>query len=230
MARHDTKAKHAVPPGSTIAQAGSNFYGADAPFGSGTSRFSPSMSMAHHAQRRPQVAGGKANRKFVPPNLRTTQGDDGDGEGSVRATTPSTDQSSGAVATTPLSSFSSRSHRRHLDRPPSAIKDEQALGRQLRAEITKLREEKLAALRNGEPSPRGAGRPRTACGISSAPRANVVHLEALQQEGARLDELAGGRVKIRMPAPCPQHMDGTREVSMEYASLLEFVAGEARRR
>lgn len=215
-----------VPKGSTLVNAGSNFFAADAPFGSGTSRFSPSMSMAHHlagaAGAKTSGSGTtKANRKFVPPALRTVQ------ESSTSPDKQDAGKSGTAEppASTTYSSFSSGSRR--AERPRSAVKDEQARSRALRAEITAMREQKLQAMRDGHDG--GGLTPRAAAGT------HVVRLETLTAGAAqsldgprgrivKIQTMADGEAGIGPAAPC------MREISTEYASLLEFVAGEARSR
>lgn len=201
--------------GSTVANAGStNGYGSQAPFGSAQSRFSPSMSMAHHvSHHKPALAnpttsrGTRPNRRWLPKDLQA----DEDGEASCAAKTHVEGAPSKPNAVP-------QAARCAVARPHSARSagEEQRISRQLRAEITAMRDEKLAQLR--EPDNRRpvlAGKPSPRC---------VVDLEAIHGGSAVL------RTAAHAATGAGERGEPLREISAGYASLLEFVAGESRRR
>jgi len=238
---------------STIASAGSNFYGKTAPFGTSVQRFSPSATFAHHSVKQKPQFSSAANRKWMPRALAEQSAaalselkgtpvsdrlagaaDDRSGAGDGAS------EHSAAVSSASAFSSSSTQQRQRQQRPLSArsARDEQRLSRQLRAEITQLREEKLAAARAGCAG--GANAAASRCGPTA-----VVALDRL--DGARLpgDEPLARLARAnssRGDENAPPSQTGVRiagrsgggesdqSISPEYASLLSFVAGEARRR
>ena len=258
---------------STVANAGStNGFGSTAPFGSATSRFSPSMSMAHHVPgHKPHIAGAttargsKPNTRWVPQALRVE-------EPSPEPPPPPPPPSSSsarlrAAATTGVGASS-------FGRPRSAA-EEQRISRKLRAEISAMRDATLAELRGeggGSPDePAGPCRrpggpasqrsPRTVVALNGRVLTTAPSGDACMH--ARTVVALNGRVLQRyVPVgehACAQHgalsprvlerfvpvgehvpqvrsyipfsdAEGAREISMEYASLLAFVAGESRTR
>lgn len=150
-----------VAHASTTAVGGhSNLYSQPAPFGSGLARFSPSMTFSHHAPKhRPELHDRKANRRWVPNNLRdasasgiaglaTLTGTDASsrlaGSGRRREEESDDGQSSRAPGSTTSTSTSATASS-NGGRPKSA-KEEQRRFLSLRQEVTALREQKLAAL------------------------------------------------------------------------------------
>ena len=214
---------------SRVANAGStNGYGSVAPFGSATSRFSPSMSMAHHIHNHaPALAGPttaqgtKPNSRWVPPTLR-------------EAECPRKDASSASTKSPSSENQGSMSARKRdgglMGRPRSAG-EEQRLSRALRAEITEMREQKLRALRETQGTDAGdtglttARRtsPRTVVGLDGRTILRTHHPSCT----ASSPHLGHGEVRGSGPE---SHEPVEREISLEYADLLAFVAGEARTR
>ena len=266
---------------STVANAGStNGFGSTAPFGSATSRFSPSMSMAHHVPgHKPHIAGAttargsKPNTRWVPQALRaeepapppppppppppsTSNSLASDGSSSSRRRAAAA-TGVGAVVGVGAASFG---------RPRSAA-EELRISRKLRAEISALRDAKLAELRSeggGSPDelegpcrrPGGAASqrsPRTVVSLDGRvlQRCVPVGEHASAHHGAScprehvppVRRYIGEHASAHHGAPCPrEHVppvrryiplsdaEGAREISMEYAELLAFVAGESRTR
>jgi len=213
---------------SACANAGStNGYGSQAPFGSATSRFSPSMSMAHHVpNHKPMLAnattarGSKPNKRWVPPTLR--EEDVKEVKAPEKKATSATHgaQSSGSVSARKRSGGGGT-----MARPRSAG-DEQRISRQLRAEITEMRDAKLRALREAQEAEEGGGGRRpTSAGRIVSPR-TVVGLDGRILRHA----MPAHALEHDDPGGSPMERGEEREISMEYASLLEFVAGESRRR
>ena len=265
---------------STVANAGStNGFGSTAPFGSATSRFSPSMSMAHHVPgHKPHIAGAttargsKPNTRWVPQALRVEE--------------PSPEPPPPPPPPPPPSSSSARLRAAaatgvgavvgacSFGRPRCAA-EEQRISRKLRAEISAMRDAKLAELRGeggGSPDePAGPCRrpggpasqrsPRTVVALNGRVLTTAPSGDACMH--ARTVVALNGRVLQRyVPVgehACAQHgalsprvlerfvpvgehvpqvrsyipfsdAEGAREISMEYASLLAFVAGESRTR
>ena len=269
---------------STVANAGStNGFGSTAPFGSATSRFSPSMSMAHHVPgHKPHIAGAttargsKPNTRWVPQALRVEE------PAPPPPPPPPPPSSSNSLA----SDGSSSSRRRaaaatgvgavvgvgaaSFGRPRSAA-EELRISRKLRAEISALRDAKLAQLRGeggGSPDePEGPCRRPGGAASQRSPRtvgehASAHHGAASQRSPRTVVSLDGRVLQRCVPvgehasahhgAPCPRVLEryvpvgehvppvrryiplsdaeGAREISMEYAELLAFVAGESRTR
>ena len=195
---------------STCAAAGStNGYGIQAPFGSSSSRFSPSMSMAHHVLNHkpifsaPATSRSRPNGKWVPHALQEEKEE-------KASAAVGAQESKSACRQQPDERGMSSARRKPATRPRSA-KEDQRVSRQLRAEITAIREQKLQDLRQGS------------CTQSLQPAPKQV---------VRLDELhSGGTVRLTRYGHCEnENAPPEREISCEYASLLEFVAGESRRR
>lgn len=235
--------RKAVPKGSTLACAGSNFYGSSAPFGTSVQRFSPSMSMAHHIPtHRPEFTGfargsdrqqrSVPNRQWLPAGLHP-EATDGHGD---QARNPSSDTKDGRPGSAASSCTSARGGPQQPGSRPRSARgartalEDQKLGRDLRREITSLREEKLRLRREGGPPNAGVGgQPSTACAGARPSPVTVVGLDDPEGKAALgrilgIHTAASGGRENRPPA------GEEREISMEYASLLEFVAGESRRR
>jgi len=226
------RSRTVVPKGSTVACAGSNFYGAAAPFGTGVQRFSPSMSMAHHVSHRhhrPEMAGiappGRTrsynpNGKWLPPQLR--EHDEPAAAKAGKATSPRGSEIRPGSAPTSA---------RGPDWRPRSAAAGQKVGRELRREITEMREEKLRQMREGGPSPCGGSShpsPRTVVGLDALEGkalGRVVSAASAKRTSSATDSLPHGSAE-----PREHEREVSREISMEYASLLEFVAGESRRR
>ena len=245
----------AVPDGSATVMPGSNFYGRAAPFGTSMQRFSPSMSMAHHLPNHtPHVVAQTAttgrsraklpNRRWMPESLRDIP-DEMDRETlsahpSGSATTNKS-ATHGTSCDAPLpgtlaaaAAAAANAAKRGVSRPRSAC-EEQHRFRELRREITEMREQKLSALRGSE----GASRPSSARGSMHARGTRVVGLEGL--EGQSVSRIV--RRVVHPPLACgaaagvdentEANASASREttaISVTQASLLEFIAGEARRR
>ena len=241
-------------PKSTMASAGSNtLYANQAPFGTSVSRFSPSMTFAHQvAPNAGRQRSKNPNRKWMPSALsedgQSTLGDlagtpasdrlavragerapreeEGSVVGEATASVAGSLRSGPSVTSSCATSTSRSSVASSMSggRPRSAGA-EQRLSRTLRQEISEMREQKLAAIREG-----GAETPRTA-----ASRA-MTSLSKLELEGdgkpkeAPLDRLA--RVtRIRHAAPAGrENQPPVEHMSAERASLLSFIAGEVRSR
>ena len=259
--RGDSTMSKATPRGdSMIASAGSNFYGKAAPFGTSVQRFSPSATFAHHAPKLKPQFSSATNRKWVPRALA----DQPAAALSELKGTPVSDRLAGpteeppggrdgasehsaAVSSSAFSSASTR-QRQQQQRPMSArsARDEQRLSRQLRAEITQMREEKLAAARDARCANGGSGDGGGRCGTLTprGPTLTVVGLDRLDgachpgdEPLARLARVGALRGDENAPPPSRGVRIAGRsggseseEISPEYASLLSFVAGEARRR
>ena len=232
------RSRTVVPKGSTVACAGSNFYGAAAPFGTGVQRFSPSMSMAHHVSHRhhrPEMAGiappdGRTrsynpNGKWLPPQLR--EHDEPAAARTGKATTPRGSEIRPGSAPTSA---------RGPDWRPRSAAVGQKVGRELRREITEMREEKLRQMREGGPSPCGGSShpsPRTVVGLDALEGkalGRVVSAACAKRTSSATGSLPPGSAETREHHGEHEREVSPREISMEYASLLEFVAGESRRR
>ena len=242
---------------STVANAGStNGFGSTAPFGSATSRFSPSMSMAHHVPgHKPHIAGAttargsKPNTRWVPQALRVEEPSPEPPPPPPPPPPPSSSSARlRAAAATGVGAVVGGSS---FGRPRSAA-EEQRISRKLRAEISAMRDAKLAELRGeggGSPDePAGPCRRPGGPASQRSPRTVVALNGRVLQRYVPAGEHAcahhgaiSPRVLERL-VPVGEHVpqvrsyipfsdaEGAREISMEYASLLAFVAGESRTR
>ena len=240
-------------PKSTMASAGSNtLYANQAPFGTSVSRFSPSMTFAHQvAPSASRLRSKNPNRKWMPSALsedgqstlgelagtpasdrlavraeeRTPREEEGSVVGEATASVAGSIARSGPSVTSSCATSTSRSSVASSmsgGRPRSAGA-EQKLSRTLRQEISELREQKLAAIREG-----GGETPRAA-----APRA-MTSLSKLEGDGRPLEaplERVARVTRIRHAAPAGrENQPPVEHISAERASLLSFIAGEVRSR
>ena len=190
--------------------------------------------MAHHVPgHKPHIAGAttargsKPNTRWVPQALRVEEPSPEPPPPPPPPPPPSSSSArlraaaaTGVGAVVGASSFG---------RPRSAA-EEQRISRKLRAEISAMRDAKLAELR-GE----GGGSPDEPAGPCRRPGGPAA------QRSPRTVVALNGRVLQRY-VPVGEHVpqvrsyipfsdaEGAREISMEYASLLAFVAGESRTR
>ncbi len=148
---------------------------------------------------------------------------------------PEAPPSTSGIATDGSSSARRRAAGPSIGRPRSAA-EEQRLSRKLRAEISAMRDAKLAALRETAPdelesrghrpsSAAGQRSPRTVVGLDGR-----VLQRAPPPPGDRGDENAPPGPPSLGDDACVRGSGREKEISLEYADLLAFVAGESRTR